>query len=220
MWEIKPSRINSTFWRETCNHYLPTSLTSTPSKLMVILPLICFLLTRSPFFFSFFFLSLPTSCIHLGVFSIHHLLLWTKSEWVSLVYPFWVIWNIDIDIWVSLSELPLYPLQRNKPFQGQLIPSSKSQVKSDIAKIVCLRSVTTHGKPLFSIDSKQCVPYPNVFFSRRQKVGHMNPLWRFLFSYGNRTLVQGKEWIQRKGFFVVLEIVPRVNRSGPGIRSV
>lgn len=34
----------------------------------------------------------------------------------------------------------------------------------------------------------------------------MNPLWNFLFSYGNRTLVQGKEWAQKKSFFVVLKM--------------
>lgn len=72
----------------------------------------------------------------------------------------------------------------------------------------------------FSIDSTHSIPDPNASFSRRQKVGHVNPLWRFLFSYGNRTLVQRKEWAQIKGFFVVLEVVPRVNRTGPEIRSV
>lgn len=187
---------------------------------MVILPLVCFLPTFCPyFFFSFFFLSLPTSFIHLDIFSVHCLLLCTESEWVSLVYPFWVNWNIDIDIWTSLSELPLYPLQRNKPFQAQLIQSSNTQVTADIAKIWCLRSVTPHEKLLFSIDSKHSIPDPNVFLSRRQKVGHMNPLWSFLFSYGNRTLLQGKEWAQRRSF-VVLQIEPRINTSGPGIRSV
>lgn len=72
----------------------------------------------------------------------------------------------------------------------------------------------------FSIDSKHSIPDPNASFSRRQKVGHMNRLWRFLFSCGNRTLVQGKGWAQIKRFFVVLEVVPRVNWSGPEIRSV
>lgn len=57
-----------------------------------------------------------------------------------------------------------------------------------MAKIQCLRSITPHEKPLFfPIGSKQPIPDPSVFFSRRQKVRQMNPLWSFLFSYGNRS---------------------------------
>lgn len=51
---MKLFRINSTFGRETCNHYLQTSLTLIPSKLMVILPLMFSHHTLSLFFFLFF----------------------------------------------------------------------------------------------------------------------------------------------------------------------